>query len=118
MVAVCTMWRARASGGLGGGMCSLCVSGQDSATRCMRTHTHAIACDGCVEASGRLSQVGIVVGGLLDSQQNGGVPLVEARDAVVVLDRLGEALHVLLLQVLDQRLARDSIGRLKQKKTK
>lgn len=56
------------------------------------------------EEGGRSAQVGVLVDLLLDAHQHGGVPLVEARYAVVRLHCLGERLHVLLLKVLDQFL--------------
>lgn len=53
---------------------------------------------------GQSAQVGVVVYLLLDAQQYAGVPLVQAGDAVVLLHGVGEALHVLVLQVLRQDL--------------
>lgn len=42
-----------------------------------------------------LSQVGVFVVLLFDPQQDGGVPLIEPRDAIVVFDGVGESLDIL-----------------------
>ena len=52
------------------------------------------------------SEVVAVVELLLDGEQPGGVPRVEAGDLVVLLHLLREPVHVLLLALLDQGLQR------------
>lgn len=59
-------------------------------------------------ARGQSAQVWVVVYLLLDTQQYAGVPLVQAGDAVVLFHCVGEALHVLVLQVLRQDLQHSS----------
>lgn len=50
------------------------------------------------------SEVVAVVELLLDGEQSGGVPRVEAGDLVVLLHLLREPVHVLLLALLDEGL--------------
>jgi hypothetical protein len=64
------------------------------------------------ERASDLSQVGVVVVLLLDSQQHRGVPLIQARDAVVVFDRVGESVDVLFLQVFNECLSEEKFVRI------
>lgn len=53
---------------------------------------------------GDLSQIWIIVVLLLDPQQHGGVPLIQARNAVVVFHSIGKSVNVLLFEMLDENL--------------
>jgi hypothetical protein len=56
-----------------------------------------------------LSQIGVVVVLLLDSQQHLGVPLIQARDAIVVFHSISEAVDVLLFEMFNEHLARRKV---------
>lgn len=52
----------------------------------------------------RLSQIWILVGLSLDSQQYGGVPILEPWNAVIVFNGIGESIDILLFKMFAQSL--------------